>query len=384
MELMKLALFCIVVMIFLYKFHKYSSVSESIRTGVASHFKWVCRGEPWWLVPPEGELNCIEQRRILLSGETVKVGEGHWRDVYKTTWRGQDVVIKKMRASDHASDRLNRERHRHEAIAMSILSNITQKAVRFHGICDCDLATEWLPYDMHQILFDKDMKVSFSPNQALLMALDMAEGLAALHSIPGPFVHADLRPKQFLMDFNGVVKINDLNRGQFIQHDGFGKPCKFSYEHNFGRWRSPEEYMGRALDEKIDIYSLGLCLWALLSRMEPYGEFEDDEDAAHFVAQGGRPPPLPPVLTALGGGAGGGVGGGDGGKGGPAAAGEGGYYWLPGYAALLRACWAPRAADRPAAVEVTRRLAELVAGVGLKEGDRWRPPAAAALSAILQ
>ncbi|CAM9767033.1 unnamed protein product, partial [Laminaria digitata] len=57
------------------------------------------------------------------------------------------------------------------------------------------------------------------------MALDAARGLRAIHEIPGgPVVHADLQPRQLLLNEKGVVKLNDLNRCRFMGKDQAGLP----------------------------------------------------------------------------------------------------------------------------------------------------------------
>lgn len=77
------------------------------------------------------------------------------------------------------------------------------------------------------------------------MALGAARGLQAMHEMPGgPVVHADLQPRQLLMDAKGVVKINDLNRCRFMGRDAAGEPCPFKISKGNGVWRAPEEYAG--------------------------------------------------------------------------------------------------------------------------------------------
>lgn len=119
------------------------------------------------------------------------------------------------------------------------------------GLCDCDMVTEYFPYYMDLVLLgsseqDSHEELPVIPMYHVIrMALEAARGLQALHEIPGgPVVHADLQPRQLLMDEHGTVKVNDLNRCRFMGRDAEGKPCPFRITKGNGVWRAPEEYAG--------------------------------------------------------------------------------------------------------------------------------------------
>ena len=124
--------------------------------------------------------------------------------------------------------------------------------VHLLGLCECDMVTEYFPNYMDVLLLGdsdhsgKPEKLQEIPIERVIsMALQAARGLQALHELPGgPVVHADLQPRQLLMDDKGVVKINDLNRCRFMGKDDAGEPCPFKISKGNGVWRSPEEYAG--------------------------------------------------------------------------------------------------------------------------------------------
>lgn len=123
--------------------------------------------------------------------------------------------------------------------------------VHLLGICDCDIVTEYFPHYMDVLLLgdseDSSKELEEIPMERVIrMALDAARGLQALHELPGgPVVHADLQPRQLLIDEDGVVKVNDLNRCRFMGRDEAGEPCPFQISKGNGVWRSPEEYEGK-------------------------------------------------------------------------------------------------------------------------------------------
>ncbi len=45
-----------------------------------------------------------------------------------------------------------------------------------------------------------------------------------------------------------------------------------------GIWRAPEEYGMEWLDEKIDIYSLGMVYWVMMTRKRPDANYEETDD----------------------------------------------------------------------------------------------------------
>lgn len=129
------------------------------------------------------------------------------------------------------------------------------------GKCDSDLITEYFPVYLESVILgtkpdSESYKSSESSQKAvglpelstrriLEMALDAARGLQAMHEVDGgPIVHADLQPRQLLLDGNGVVKINDLNRCRFMGRDEEGNPCPFRIAKGNGVWRAPEEFHG--------------------------------------------------------------------------------------------------------------------------------------------
>ena len=115
--------------------------------------------------------------------------------------------------------------------------------VHILGLCDCDIVTEYFPLYMDEILLNDAPRDPIPEDKIIRMALDAARGLRALHEVPGgPVVHADLQPRQLLMDEDGTVKLNDLNRCRFMARDSEGKPCPFKISKGNGVWRSPEEY----------------------------------------------------------------------------------------------------------------------------------------------
>ena len=55
------------------------------------------------------------------------------------------------------------------------------------------------------------------------------------------------------------------------------------------KYRSPEEYKEAALDEKVDVYSFGNNIYALLTGLWPFHEVKDNNEVQQRIKDGELP-----------------------------------------------------------------------------------------------
>ncbi|KAG7379511.1 hypothetical protein PHYPSEUDO_008521 [Phytophthora pseudosyringae] len=238
--------------------------------------------------PEELELNCANMDQLDV-GEFV--GKGFWREVYKTKWNGRDVAVKRVK-----EDLLSRPdiipRHVEECASIFSIRN-EPNIVGLVGWCKTTVVVDYIPHQLDTLLFESEEPVSVQ--RALKLARDAARGVAQLHNAPGgPFVHADLQARQFLIDGNDTLQLNDFNRVKYtgprlVNGVPMSEKCTFETSVAKGKWRSPEEYQHLRLDEKLDVYSLSLVLWAMRARVKPFRMLEREE-VYEKVPTGFRPP----------------------------------------------------------------------------------------------
>eukprot|EP00644_Phytophthora_capsici_P016479 jgi/Phyca11/529954/estExt2_fgenesh1_pm.C_PHYCAscaffold_520023 len=271
-------------------------VAEGLRNAFADILAARDSEEAWWLrpetyrkesgcdfsaavalfKPEELELNCANMDQ-LETGEYI--GKGFWREVYKAKWNGRDVAVKRVK-EDHLSRPDIIPRHVEECASIFSIRN-EPNIVGLVGWCKTTVVVDYIPHQLDTLLFESEEPVSVP--RALKLARDAARGVAQLHRAPGgPFVHADLQARQFLIDANGTLQLNDFNRIKYtgprlVKGVPTSEKCTFETSVAKGKWRSPEEYQHLRLDEKLDIYSLSLVMWALRAREKPFRALEREE-----------------------------------------------------------------------------------------------------------
>jgi serine/threonine-protein kinase len=99
-----------------------------------------------------------------------------------------------------------------------------------------------------------------SNGQALEIVLQLAGALAYAHS--HGFVHRDLKPSNVMVGPQRQIKLMDFGLARQIDGD-----CLTSIRHILGtpRYMSPEQLMGKPVDYRSDVYSLGLLVYEMIA-----------------------------------------------------------------------------------------------------------------------
>lgn len=101
--------------------------------------------------------------------------------------------------------------------------------------------------------------------QVLDMVAQVAQGLAYAHE--HEIVHRDVKPSNIMVVRDGHVKITDF---------GIARMASSAVRTQTGmvlgspKYMSPEQVMGKALDQRSDIFSLGVMLYEMLTGQAPF------------------------------------------------------------------------------------------------------------------
>ncbi|CAJ1942930.1 unnamed protein product [Cylindrotheca closterium] len=222
------------------------------------------------------------------------ISHGYFRDVWvvDSQDRGEKTILKVSRwRHDYGVDLLHEIMR--DALIMERMS-MSPRIVDMYGHCGSAVQVEAIPYEIEEVIVPGDgyakagdlrdeldvrPQNQYTATEKLEMALEMAESLADLHGFAdGIIVHDDVQLCQWLRTKDGFLKLGDFNRAEVMNFNSTsGEYCKYQNGPGFGNYRSPEEFADMPLNEKIDIWSFGNNIYALLTGLWVFYENEDDE-----------------------------------------------------------------------------------------------------------
>jgi HEAT repeat protein/tRNA A-37 threonylcarbamoyl transferase component Bud32 len=103
--------------------------------------------------------------------------------------------------------------------------------------------------------------------RALQFGIDIATGMTVAHQVG--IVHRDLKPANLLINDEGLLKIVDFGVAA-AQREGDTQLTKTGYVIGSPKYMAPEQILGRKVDERADIYALGVIMYEMLTGVPPY------------------------------------------------------------------------------------------------------------------
>ncbi len=123
--------------------------------------------------------------------------------------------------------------------------------------------------------------------KAVKYVCDIATGMSVAHA--AGIVHRDLKPANILIDDDGLLKIVDFGVAA-ARSSGDTQLTKTGYVIGSPKYMAPEQILGKDVDERSDIYSLGVIMYELLTGSPPYSR-GDQMSVMYQHVQGKAPPP---------------------------------------------------------------------------------------------
>src|SRR5271165_4232787 len=123
--------------------------------------------------------------------------------------------------------------------------------------------------------------------RAVKFGIDIATGMAVAHQ--AGIVHRDLKPANVLIDNDSLLKIVDFGVAA-AQSQGDTQLTKTGYVIGSPKYMAPEQILGKKVDERADIYSLGVILYEMFCGVPPYSRGDHMSVMYQHVQGKARPP----------------------------------------------------------------------------------------------
>ncbi|CAM5475385.1 protein kinase domain-containing protein [Streptomyces coeruleorubidus] len=220
----------------------------------------------------------------------------------------RQVAIKTLH-TDLGREQAFRERFRREAQSVAKLTHTNIVSVFDTGEDTLDGMTT--PYIVMEYVegrplgsvLDEDVRQqgAMPADKALKITGDVLAALEISHEMG--LVHRDIKPGNVMMTKRGVVKVMDFGIARAMQ-SGVTSMTQTGMVVGTPQYLSPEQALGRGVDARSDLYSVGIMLFQLVTGRLP---FDADSPLAIAYAHVQEEPPvpssvnrsLPPAVDAL-------------------------------------------------------------------------------------
>jgi tetratricopeptide (TPR) repeat protein/predicted Ser/Thr protein kinase len=195
------------------------------------------------------------------------LGEGGMGAVYKAMDRelNRPVALKLIRPQLAANPSIL-ARFKQELL---LAHQVTHKnVIRIYDLGDADgvkfISMEYVEgVDLRALIQEKR---KFSPEEAVQITEQICLALQATHNVG--VIHRDLKPQNIMRDQSGRILLMDFGLARTVEGDGMTQTGALV---GTMEYMSPEQALAKELDQRSDLFTLGLIFYELLTGKAPYG-----------------------------------------------------------------------------------------------------------------
>jgi serine/threonine protein kinase len=250
----------------------------------------------------EGETPALEKGQRFGQYEIIrKIGAGGMGEVYLASDKKLDrQVAVKILNQRFSQDESNLNRFIREAKAASSLNH--PNILIIHEIGEYEnthyIVSEFVEgRTLREHFKESPMKLS----EVLDVSIQIAGALVAAHT--AHIVHRDIKPENVMVRFDGYAKILDFGLAKLVEQKviGFEDATVKQNETAKGvilgtiNYMSPEQAKGERVDERTDIFSLGLVIYEMIAGRTPFAANTMSETFANLINS--EPPRLARFAT---------------------------------------------------------------------------------------
>jgi serine/threonine protein kinase len=244
------------------------------------------------------------------------LGEGVHGTTYKASWKGVEVVAKKLSDEVVTSDKfaeirgelglLKRLRHPHCLLFLACAESIATipDVLMIHEWMPRGSLAEWLESDEGVrnlgALLDPDDPITRAKNTTmadrawtlrLKFASDIASGLHYLHSMG--IIHRSFSADNVLLDRALHAKVGGFGMARVFGNAAAGD----IFSGGNLAWIAPEVFNAVQVSKLVDVFAFGIVMWQLMACKKPYTSPRElgTQEIIIGVSQGTLRPPLPPT-----------------------------------------------------------------------------------------
>jgi eukaryotic-like serine/threonine-protein kinase len=194
------------------------------------------------------------------------LGEGGMGSVYRARDREVNrVVALKVIRPELTGNPAILDRFKQELV---LSHQVTHKnVIRIYDFGDADgvkfITMEFVEgQDLRSLIHEKK---KFSPEEAVEISQQICRALEATHSVG--VIHRDLKPQNIMRDKGGRILLMDFGLARTIEGDGMTQTGALV---GTMEYMSPEQALGKTLDERSDLFTVGLITYELLTGKMPF------------------------------------------------------------------------------------------------------------------
>ncbi|MBI4850211.1 MAG: protein kinase [Acidobacteria bacterium] len=228
-----------------------------------------------------------------------KLGQGGMGAVFRARHLGiGDTIALKVISEEHTKDSVMLARFRREAQAVRRLAHPNAVTVHDFNTTEEGLYFMVMEFVKGQTLeqYLSEQQTSLSPQRALEILRPVANALDVAHNLG--IIHRDIKPANLMLckDSSGREQVKVLDFGT-ARLSSTNDPEAVSLTHQgqiFGTpfYMAPESVLGEPITHSIDIYSLGIILYKMLTGTLP---FQSDKSMQVMMSHAHTTPDIPSV-----------------------------------------------------------------------------------------
>ncbi|HEV3205952.1 MAG TPA: serine/threonine-protein kinase, partial [Terriglobales bacterium] len=194
------------------------------------------------------------------------LGEGGMGAVYKAKDREVErVVALKLIRPEMASNPSILARFKQELMTAHQVTH--KNVIRIYDLSEADgvkfITMEFVEgSDLRQLYRDRG---KLPPDEAVDIIRQVCMALDAAHS--AGIIHRDLKPQNIMKDKSGRILVMDFGLARSVQSEGMTQTGALL---GTIEYMSPEQAMGKTLDQRSDLFAVGLIFYELLSGKMPF------------------------------------------------------------------------------------------------------------------